>query len=160
MIEKKKVVGVSENAVLVGLIQKDQTEQQVNEYLDELAFLAETAGAVTVKRFTQKMSHPDSKTFLGKGKLEEISNYISFKGNIDLVIFDDELTGAQIPSGVPVVIEEEKSSRGEGRGRGVEGVSAVQRVARSRRWRADLQEVHQHRLRGRHAERPRRAGNS
>ena len=96
MIEKKKVVGVSENAVLVGLIQKDQTEQQVNEYLDELAFLAETAGAVTVKRFTQKMSHPDSKTFLGKGKLEEISNYISFKENIDLVIFDDELTGAQI----------------------------------------------------------------
>ena len=96
MIEKKKVVGASENAVLVGLIQKDQTEQQVNEYLDELAFLAETAGAITVKRFTQKMSHPDSKTFLGKGKLEEIKNFISFKGNIDLVIFDDELTGAQI----------------------------------------------------------------
>ena len=78
MIEKKKVVGLSENAVLVGLIQKDQTEQQVNEYLDELAFLAETAGAITVKRFTQKMSHPDSKTFLGKGKLEEIKNFISF----------------------------------------------------------------------------------
>lgn len=96
MIEKKKVVGASENAVLVGLIQKDQTEQQVNEYLDELAFLAETAGAITVKRFTQKMSNPDSKTFLGKGKLEEIKNFISFKGNIDLVIFDDELTGAQI----------------------------------------------------------------
>jgi len=96
LIEKKKVVGASENAVLVGLIQKDQTEQQVNEYLDELAFLAETAGAITVKRFTQKMSHPDSKTFLGKGKLEEIKNFISFKGNIDLVIFDDELTGAQI----------------------------------------------------------------
>jgi GTP-binding protein HflX len=96
LIEKKKVVGASENAVLVGLIQKDQTEQQVNEYLDELAFLAETAGAITVKRFTQKMSNPDSKTFLGKGKLEEIKNFISFKGNIDLVIFDDELTGAQI----------------------------------------------------------------
>lgn len=96
MIEKKKVVGVSENAILVGLIQKDQTEQQVNEYLDELAFLAETAGAVTVKRFTQKMAHPDSKTFLGKGKLEEIHNYIILKANIDLVIFDDELTGAQI----------------------------------------------------------------
>ena len=96
MIEKKKVVGASENAVLVGLIQKDQTEQQVNEYLDELAFLAETAGAITIKRFTQKMSHPDSKTFLGKGKLEEIKNFISFKGNIDIVIFDDELTGAQI----------------------------------------------------------------
>ena len=96
MIEKKKVVGTSENAILVGLIQKNQTEQQVNEYLDELAFLAETAGAITVKRFTQKMAHPDSKTFLGKGKLEEIKNFISFKGNIDLVIFDDELTGAQI----------------------------------------------------------------
>jgi GTP-binding protein HflX len=96
LIEKKKVVSASENAVLVGLIQKDQTEQQVNEYLDELSFLAETAGALTVKRFTQKMARPDSKTFLGKGKLEEIKNFISFKGNIDLVIFDDELTGAQI----------------------------------------------------------------
>ena len=96
MIEKKKVVSASENAVLVGLIQKDQTEQQVNEYLDELSFLAETAGAITAKRFTQKMARPDSKTFLGKGKLEEIKNFISFKGNIDLIIFDDELTGAQI----------------------------------------------------------------
>ncbi len=96
MIEKKKVVGASENAILVGLIQKDQTEQQVHEYLDELAFLAETAGANTVKRFTQKMAHPDSKTFLGKGKLEEIKNYILLKGNIDIVIFDDELSGAQI----------------------------------------------------------------
>ena len=96
MIEKKKVVGASENAILVGLIQKNQTELQVNEYLDELAFLAETAGANTVKRFTQKMAHPDSKTFLGKGKLEEIKNYILLKGNIDIVIFDDELSGAQI----------------------------------------------------------------
>jgi len=96
LIEKKKVVGASENAILVGLIQKNQTELQVNEYLDELAFLAETAGANTVKRFTQKMAHPDSKTFLGKGKLEEIKNYILLKGNIDIVIFDDELTGAQI----------------------------------------------------------------
>ena len=96
MIEKKKAVGKEENAILVGLIQKDQTEQQVNEYLDELSFLAETAGAITVKRFTQKMSHPDSKTFLGKGKLEEIKSYIQFKGNISIVIFDDELSGAQI----------------------------------------------------------------
>ncbi len=96
MIEKKKAVGSEENAILVGLIQKDQTEQQVNEYLDELSFLAETAGAQTIKRFTQKMSHPDSKTFLGKGKLEEIKNYIQLKGNISIVIFDDELTGAQI----------------------------------------------------------------
>ena len=96
MIEKKKVVGNQENAILVGLIQKDQTEERENEYLDELSFLAETAGAVAVKRFTQKMSRPDSKTFLGKGKLEEIKNYILLKGNISIVIFDDELSGAQI----------------------------------------------------------------
>jgi GTPase len=96
MIEKKNIIEKEEHAVLVGLIKKDETEQQVNEYLDELQFLAETAGAVTVKRFTQKMLHPDSKTFLGKGKLEEIKKYIEFKGNIDIVIFDDELTGSQI----------------------------------------------------------------
>jgi len=96
LIEKKKVVGNQENAILVGLIQKDQTEERVNEYLDELSFLAETAGAVAVKCFTQKMSRPDSKTFLGKGKLEEIKNYILLKGNISIVIFDDELSGAQI----------------------------------------------------------------
>jgi GTPase len=80
----------------VGVIQKEQTEMQVNEYLDELAFLAETAGATAVKRFTQKLQHPDSRTFVGKGKLEEIKNYIGLKGNIQLVIFDDELTGSQI----------------------------------------------------------------
>jgi len=96
LIEKKKVIEQEENAILVGLIQKDQTEQQVMEYLDELAFLAETAGAKSVKRYTQKMAHPDSKTFLGKGKLEEIKNYIILKGNIGIVIFDDELTGSQI----------------------------------------------------------------
>ena len=96
MIEKKKSVNQEENAILVGLIQNNQTEQQVTEYLDELSFLAETAGAKTVKRFTQKMKHPDSKTFLGKGKLEEIKNYILSKGNISIVIFDDELSGAQI----------------------------------------------------------------
>lgn len=78
------------------MIKARETEQQVNEYLTELQFLAETAGAVTVKTFTQKMQKPDSKTFLGKGKLEEIKNYIIFKGDIDLVIFDDELTGSQI----------------------------------------------------------------
>ncbi len=96
MIEKKKIVNREEKAVLVGLVQKGQTEQQVVEYLDELAFLAETAGALTVKRFTQKMLHPDSKTFLGKGKLEEIKNYLISKGDINMVIFDDELTGSQI----------------------------------------------------------------
>jgi len=96
LIEKKKIALHHERAILVGLIQKDQTEAQVNEYLDELAFLAETAGAESVKRFTQKMAHPDSKTFLGKGKLEEIRTYAAMKGDIDLIIFDDELTGAQI----------------------------------------------------------------
>jgi GTPase len=77
-------------------VHKEQTEQQVNEYLDELAFLAETAGAHSVKRFTQKLPHPDSRTFVGKGKLEEIKQYTLLKGNINIVIFDDELTGSQI----------------------------------------------------------------
>lgn len=95
MIEKKKLVTQEEKAVLVGLIQKDQTNEQVTEYLDELAFLSETAGAIAVKRFTQKLAHPDSRTFVGKGKLEEIRDYLAGK-NIQLVIFDDELTGSQI----------------------------------------------------------------
>ena len=96
MIEKKKIVTKEENAILVGLVYKEQTETMVNEYLDELAFLAETAGANAVKRFTQKLPHPDSKIFVGKGKLEEIKQFILLKGNINLVIFDDELTGSQI----------------------------------------------------------------
>jgi len=95
MIEKKKIFEKEEKAVLVGLVHKDQTEPQVQEYLDELAFLAETAGAVAVKRFTQKLVHPDSRTFIGKGKLEEIKKYIDGK-DIRVVIFDDELSGAQI----------------------------------------------------------------
>jgi GTP-binding protein HflX len=95
MLDKKKVIQREEKAVLVGLVHKDQTEQQLHEYLDELAFLAETAGAVTVKRFTQKLAHPDSRTFIGKGKLEEIKQYIQGK-DIRIVIFDDELSGAQI----------------------------------------------------------------
>jgi GTP-binding protein HflX len=95
MIDKKNVIQQEEKAVLVGVVQKEQTEQQVLEYLDELAFLAETAGAVTLKRFTQKLQHPDSRTFVGKGKLEEISNYVKGK-DVGIVIFDDELTGAQI----------------------------------------------------------------
>jgi GTP-binding protein HflX len=79
----------------VGLVQKDQTDEQVQEYMEELSFLAETAGAVTMKRFTQKLQHPDSKTFVGKGKLEEIKTYITLK-EIQIVIFDDELSGSQI----------------------------------------------------------------
>ena len=94
MIEKQKIKE-EERAILVGLVQKNQTPEQVEEYLDELAFLALTAGAITVKRFTQKLERPDSKTFVGKGKLEEIKNYVLSK-NIGIVIFDDELTGSQI----------------------------------------------------------------
>lgn len=96
MIEKKKLIQqVEEKAVLVGLVHKDQTEAQVKEYLEELAFLAETAGATAVKRFMQKLAHPDSRTFVGKGKLEQIREYIQGK-DINLVIFDDELSGSQI----------------------------------------------------------------
>jgi GTP-binding protein HflX len=95
LLENKKRIREEERAVLVGLVHKDQTEPQVHEYLDELSFLAETAGAVTIKRFTQKLPHPDSRTFIGKGKLEEIRKYIEGK-DIRVVIFDDELSGAQI----------------------------------------------------------------
>lgn len=95
MLDKKNSILKEERAVLVGLIHKDQTETQVQEYLDELAFLAHTAGAVAVKRFTQKLLHPDSKTFVGKGKLEEIKEYCQQR-NIRVIIFDDELSGSQI----------------------------------------------------------------
>lgn len=95
MIDKKKNIVKEEKAILVGVVHKDQTEQQVNEYLDELAFLAETAEAVTVKRFTQKLQHPDSRHFVGKGKLQEIKEYVQGR-DIRVAIFDDELSGAQI----------------------------------------------------------------
>lgn len=95
MIEQKNIIQQEEQAVLIGLITREQTETQVMEYLSELAFLAETAGAQTVKTFVQKLQRPDSRTFLGKGKLEEIRTYVQAKG-INLAIFDDELTGSQI----------------------------------------------------------------
>jgi GTP-binding protein HflX len=95
LIEKKVDYSVPINAVLVGLIQQGQTEQSEREYLDELAFLAETAGATTIKIFMQRLEHPDSRTFVGKGKLEEIRLYVERKP-VDLVIFDDELSGSQI----------------------------------------------------------------
>ena len=95
MIEKKIDYSKPINAVLVSVIQQNQTEILAKEYLDELEFLAETAGAKTLKTFTQKLKHPDSKTFVGKGKLEEIRLYTERK-DVQLVIFDDELTGSQI----------------------------------------------------------------
>ena len=95
MLDKNNKIQKEEKAVLVGLVHKEQTETQMKEYLTELAFLAETAGAIAVKTFIQKLPKPDSKTFVGKGKIAEIKEYVQAKG-INLVIFDDELTGSQI----------------------------------------------------------------
>jgi GTP-binding protein HflX len=96
LIEKKLQRYQEQTTVLVAVILPGENEHQVNEHLDELSFLAETAGVTASKRFIQKLPHPDSKTFVGKGKLEEIHSYILKQGNVDLVIFDDELTGSQI----------------------------------------------------------------
>jgi GTP-binding protein HflX len=96
-VGKQKKSGLNkkeEKAILIGLIQKSNTEEQVTEYMDELEFLAMTAGAVTVKRYTQKLQHPDKRTFIGKGKLEEVIEYVE-NNDIDLIIFDDDLTGKQ-----------------------------------------------------------------
>ena len=90
----------AETAVLVALITKTQDERKTAEYLDELAFLAETAGAVTVKRFTQRMDGPSAVTYVGKGKLEEIRAYIEQEEEnereVGMVIFDDELSAKQL----------------------------------------------------------------
>ncbi|HWB64258.1 MAG TPA: GTPase HflX [Chitinophagales bacterium] len=83
-----------ETAVLVGLITKEQTEEQTNEYLDELEFLALTDGVLTAKRFVQKLPHPDAKSYIGKGKLEEIKAYADAR-QVDLVIIDDEISPSQ-----------------------------------------------------------------
>lgn len=82
-------------AVLIGLNYPGQDESELNDFLDELAFLAETAGAVPVKRFTQKLDHPDPRTFVGSGKISEIEGFIK-ENDIDLAIFDDELSASQI----------------------------------------------------------------
>jgi GTP-binding protein HflX len=83
-----------ERAVLIGISTKTQNEEQTREYLDELEFLALTSGAETVKRFWQNLPHPDHKTYLGKGKLEEVANYVANVG-VDLVIIDDEISPSQ-----------------------------------------------------------------
>ena len=100
---KEFVISTAETelAVLVGLVTQQQSEQKTEEYLDELEFLADTAGAATVKRFTQKMDGPNSATYIGKGKLEEIKNYLQRRIDNDeepvgMVIFDDELTAKQL----------------------------------------------------------------
>lgn len=83
-----------ERAILVGLVTRDQTLDELEEYLDELAFLAETAGAVTVKKFIQRLQIPDKATFVGKGKLQEIKQFCE-DHKIDVIIFDDELSPSQ-----------------------------------------------------------------
>lgn len=84
-----------ETAVLVALVTQKQTADQTKEYLDELAFLAETSGVQTIKTFTQKLDRPDTRTFVGKGKLEEIQTFI-LANPVDSIIFDDDLTPAQV----------------------------------------------------------------
>jgi GTP-binding protein HflX len=84
-----------ETCVLVGIITQTQTKRLLTEYLDELAFLAETANAQTLERFTQSLPHPDSRTFVGTGKIEEIKNYVH-EHDVDMVIFDDELAPSQL----------------------------------------------------------------
>lgn len=96
MIEDHLITeGANEKAVLVGIITSTQGESKANEYLDELAFLADTAGADTVKKFLQRMDSPNSATFVGKGKLEEIKQYVE-ENEVGLVIFDDDLTSKQV----------------------------------------------------------------
>lgn len=95
MIEIKKIAEKKMRAVLVGIIYQHQTEEKLHEYLDELAFLAETAGIEAVKRFSQRLDKPIPGTFIGSGKIEEVKQYVEEHG-IELVIFDDELSPAQL----------------------------------------------------------------
>jgi GTP-binding protein HflX len=99
VIEKKErmisTARPAEKCVLVGLVTKKQTRAQLNEYLDELEFLAETAHATTLKRFVQVLDHPDSRTFVGSGKLQEIKEFMA-DNPIDMLIFDDELSPSQL----------------------------------------------------------------
>jgi GTPase len=92
--EKISLGRIEEKAILVAVFRQNQTKEQVEEYLDELEFLAETAGATIVMKFIQKIEHPNQQTFVGKGKIEEIAEYVE-KHEIDLAIFDDDLSGKQ-----------------------------------------------------------------
>jgi GTP-binding protein HflX len=92
--ERKGILKTAEKAILIGVITPQQGEDRVNEYLDELDFLALTAGAYAIKRFVQKLSHPDRRTFVGSGKLKEIKTYVE-ANDINLAIFDDDLAAMQ-----------------------------------------------------------------
>ena len=93
--DRKGLKKQGESAILVGIIREGQSEAMVKEYLAELEFLAMTAGATTKKIFTQKLKQPHPKTFIGSGKLQEVHDYIENHEEINLVIFDDDLTGKQ-----------------------------------------------------------------
>jgi GTP-binding protein HflX len=84
-----------ESAVMVAVINQNQGPEKAQEYLEELAFLAETAGILTVKRFTQRLERPDTRTFIGKGKLDEVQQFI-IENEVDTIIFDDDLTPSQL----------------------------------------------------------------
>ena len=84
-----------EKAVLIGLVTFESSEEQTNEYLEELAFLAKTAGAKPIKKFIQKLSKPDKNTFLGKGKIEEVYSFAK-SNDVSVIIFDDDLSPTQI----------------------------------------------------------------
>jgi GTP-binding protein HflX len=92
MIESQK--SNFERSVLVGIINDSQNEEKLNEFLEELEFLSLTAGGKVVKKFTQKINTPNPKTFIGKGKIEEIQKYVK-NNDVSIVIFDDELSPTQ-----------------------------------------------------------------
>ena len=100
-----------ETAVLIGLIHHQQDETKVKEYLDELAFLAETAGAKPIKQFTQKLEHPDPRTFLGKGKVNQVRDFVK-ENKVNIVIFDDELSPSQLRN-IEQVLASPDLSKGE-----------------------------------------------
>ncbi|MGN0186511.1 MAG: GTPase HflX [Paludibacteraceae bacterium] len=95
-MEKRETEIYEENAVLVGLVTPQQNEERSREYLDELAFLAETAGAQPVRRFVQKLDYPNPRTFVGQGKLDEIREFVATHEEVGMIIFDDELSPLQL----------------------------------------------------------------
>jgi GTPase len=107
---EKKLISTSEEqetAVLIGLTTPGQSDAQTQEYLDELAFLAETSGAKTLRYFTQKLPKPDTRTFVGSGKIEEIKIYVE-EHDVDIIIFDDELSPSQLRN-IERILEEKFS---------------------------------------------------
>ena len=84
-----------EKAILIGVITPEQNKNQAQEYLEELAFLTKTAGAIPIKKITQKLSVPNNKTFIGKGKIEEVKQLVK-ELDVELIIFDDDLSSIQL----------------------------------------------------------------